>query len=681
MNAAVIEAEAGPVGPTATPGAVGPGGVGGDGGKVSFKVCEFDDGIHPRELAFYGTPEMLDALEAGVPVRNFFLRTARRDTVELVAEIVPPEVLKQAIATDPLRRSAFLSSGILRRSCYINRVENAPRGPAGPEGDPRAADVQARQAEPPPGSAGTISHGALTFAEFAPRLDDLSLELMACAIEDQFRTQGGRPQPILRAKIEFLFEICLQDPNPSAVRKEVLARTYAMARKVALGLDFYGFSLERAPLLAFESYSRLIDTSALPQAQMIEDAFVVYWNASEEKEKQRQSVARSQGAAQAVLDNLEAEMERATEETRRHYAELPVLDQKVDAAYALLMTREEELSAAIRDLDDGCNLMGSLVAVATIVAGIASGGTGFIAAASAGAKLYGDFGGSDNSVKSLWDNRKLLGDDLKMLGEGANTVVEAIGQIRDAVAQLTPAQHRVPQFRMEREQFDKIAKEFTELPQAEAYREAGYDYLKCVETRNQAILDYNAMLVQLVEFQARRQASQRVIDGLNSVATGLSDPAEPFVMGLMNRLYLDTLGLTAQMVHAERKALAYHFARPADAPLSALNVAVIAGAHQKTLRQWADAKERFEARRELADGLLALDLRRFVTEEAWIRFKRSGVLSFTIRRDHPAYAAIFEGLPGLRLTGLTLALEGVTAAEDQNQNSLVHAACRTRSHL
>lgn len=46
-------------------------------------------------------------------------------------------------------------------------------------------------------------------------------------------------------------------------------------------------------------------------------------------------------------------------------------------------------------------------------------------------------------------------------------------------------------------------------------------------------------------------------------------------MSLMSRIYLDALAVAAQMVHAERKALAYLFGKPSDAPLSALNVATV----------------------------------------------------------------------------------------------------------
>jgi hypothetical protein len=136
----------------------------------------------------------------------------------------------------------------------------------------------------------------------------------------------------------------------------------------------------------------------------------------------------------------------------------------------------------------------------------------------------------------------------------------------------------------------------------------------------------------------------------------------------MNRVYLDTLALAAQMVHAERKALAYHFARPADAPVSALNVAVITATHQKTvLVDWVSAKERYEARRQLADGLLKIDLKEFILPEQWEAFKSSGILAFTLRRDHPDYEPIFENLPNLRLTGIALVLEGARLNPGQTQ--------------
>ena len=503
---------------------------------------------------------------------------------------------------------------------------------------------------------------------YASNFGGALLDLLASGIEDDYCSHGSTVDEALRERIGFLLNICVDDEQPSPQKLEVMARAYSMARRIALGLDFFGYSIERAPLLSFETYSKLIETTVIPSAQQIEASFNAYWDASASAESKKSAIRTSQAAASQRLVGLEMEFERKLEECRVSLAELPVLDRKVEAAYAFLMTKEAELTAAINSKSHGCDLVKSLTAVATIVAGVATGGAGFVAAASAGVKLYDDFAANDSSLAQLWDNRKLLGDDMKQIGEAGSTVAKSITDIANAVNSLTPEQRRVPQFRMEREQFDQVARDFADMPQAAAYRDAGYDYLKCVETRNQAILDYNALIAQAVELQAKIAAAHRIADELDSAMAATTDPSEAVIIPLMTRLYMDTLTLAAQMVHAERKALAYHFARPMDAPLSKLSVATVVGLHQKTvLRDWVSAKERYEARRELEDGELKIDLSLVVSKIVWQAFLKSGILAFTLRRDHPAYSAILEALPGLRLTGMSLDLPGAKVSAGVSQ--------------
>ena len=651
-----INVEPGALASSANPGNPGQGGPGGPGGTVSYRECE------PRDHGPRHAPgmERLSIDETA---------TSRKPLGFITLTEVDTKSITASFALDSLRRaSASLDVIPQAMICYVVERRQAPSGGQGVEGDRRIAEVAARQAPPAPAQPGTSDTQLVDKAAYASQFRGALLDLLASGIEDDYCSHGSAVDDALRGRIGFLLEICVEDPQPTPQKTEVMARAYSMARRIALGLDFFGYSLERAPLLSFETYSKLIDTTVIPSAQLIESSFNAYWDASASAEAKKSSIRTFQAAAGQRLVGLEIEYERKLEECRVSLAELPVLDRKVEAAYGFLMTKEAELTAAINSKSQGCDLVKSLTAVATVVAGVATGGAGFLAAASAAVKLYDDFTANDSSLAQLWDNRKLLGDDMKQIGEAGSTVAKSITDIANAVNSLTPEQRRVPQFRMEREQFDKVAREFADMPEAAAYRDAGYDYLKCVETRNQAILDYNALIAQAVEFQAKISAAHRVANELDSAMAATTDPSEAVIIPLMTRLYMDTLTLAAQMVHAERKALAYHFARPMDAPLSKLSVATIVGLHQKTvLRDWVSAKERYEARRELEDGELQIDLSLVVSKIVWEAFMKSGILAFTLRRDHPAYSAILEALPGLRLTGMSLDLPGAKVSANVSQ--------------
>jgi len=649
-----IDVQAGQAGETANPGKPGEGGLGGPGGTVSSRICE------PTGRWGLTGAEMLSITETAISHKPLeFLTLTEADSKNLSA----------SFAIESLRRaSTSLETLPLGIVCTVIERSQAPSGGRGSDGDRRTAEVANKQAPHDPVQAGSVEIQLIDKATFASQFGGSLLDLLASSIEDDYCSHGSVADDALKQRIAFLLDICVDDAHPSPHKIEVMARAYSMARRIALGLDFFGYSLEHAPLLSFETYSNLIDTTVIPSAQLIESSFNAYWDARTNAETRKVAIRNSQAAAAQRLVGLEMEHERKLEECRISLAELPALDRKVEAAYAFLMTKEAELTAAIKAKGNGCNLVNSLTAVATIVAGVASGGAGFVAAASAGVKLYDDFTANDSSLAQLWDSRKLLSDDMKQIGEAGATVAKSITDIANAVDKLSPEQRRVPQFRMERDQFDKVAKDFVDMPEAASYRDAGYDYLRCVETRNQAILDYNALIAQAVELQAKTAAAHRVSDELDSALAATTDPSEAVIIPLMTRLYMDTLTLAAQMVHAERKALAYHFARPMDAPLSKLTVATIVGLHQKTvLRDWFSAKERYAARRELEDGELRIDLSLVVSKFVWESFRKSGLLAFTLRRDHPAYSAILEALPGLRLTGMSLDLAGAKVSAGVTQ--------------
>jgi len=637
----VVDVAHGKHGDAGQGGRPGVGGPGGPGGRVRIRICEPSGPRFHRDSLSQSTAKEPD------PSEVFWLQGNESELGNL--------------------QNASEVFALGRDYCFTSTLRHGVSGNQGPAGDIRGVEVSERQKEPN-GQSGEINLKTVSESFIAELFDGPALEILACAVEDEYRGSGGNVDDALRHKIEFLLLVCVHDDYPSALKKEVLARAYSMARKVALGLDFYGFSRERAPLLSFETYSRLISDSVLPQARIVEESFNGYWDAQQDAEKQRKQIKVALQSAQARALGLEVEYDRVTDETRARLAQLPALDAKVNAAEELLRQREAELNSAIKKKNDSCDLMKTFIAVGTIVVGVSTGGAGFIAAASAGQKLYQDYTDNNDSISDLWDERKLIGDDLKELGKGAKDVASGLAAIQEGIKNLTPEHRKVPQFRMERESFDKVAKDFADIPEAVEYREAGYDFLKCVENRNQAILDYNSQLVQLVEMQAQVAAGKRATIALQSVITGAADPAEAYIISVMSRIYLDTLAIAASMVHSEKKALAYHFARPMDAPLSALNVATITYAHQKILmKDWVSAKERYEARQELEPGLLTLNLKSLVSVEAWRSFKSTGLISFTIRRNHPEFEFLWEGLPGVRITGMELVLDGARVAVGQKQ--------------
>jgi len=568
--------------------------------------------------------------------------------------------------------------------CRVVKSESGNPANIGPTGDKREKEVAIRQAMPV-SLDGKVDIAPIQKEDFAQKFTGPVLDLLTIAIEDEYRQQGASPGSDLARRIAFIFSICLDDPTQDKHKTEVLGRGYAMARKASLGLDFYGYSKENAPLLSFESYSNLVKETVLPTAAIVEDAFNRFKSEENDINKKVAALTDSLKVVQQHQANVKNESERISKEAAALQNSISAMDKQIEAAKNTLKSVEESLNAAIKAKSENCNLVNAFTAVATIVVGVASGGAGFIAAASAGAKLFKDASSHDNSLKNVWDNRLVLQDDLQEIAKDVTTVVDAVQTISENVKKLTPDQRKLPQFRMERDTFDKVAIEYAELPEAEYYKEAGYAYLKAVETRNQTIIDYNSSLTRLIEYQANIYAQERIAAGIESAIHGQTDPAGSVVWSLLCRYYSDTLSQCAAMVHAERKALSYTFAEPATAPVSALNVGTIAAAHQRAqLIDWATAKENFRAKRELSQDGLILDIKKLIASETWTAFCNGDglgchALQFVIRRDNPDYQPIFENLPGLRITGVGLTLPGASSNEDQTQIGwhLVQGGCET----
>lgn len=648
-----LQVLAGMPGDAGTPGAPGRGGDGGLPGTCQFKNCEPRDICRGRHCFLYTKDEVFWSIKRRTPSSLWDLPIVLEGTEQANGWLVNME--DAAIAYDTLPPLALSTN-----------AEVGTRGTDGDGGSAREPEVQQRQ-EAPISKDGDKDNQQLDVAGFASMFEPAFLDLALCSLENDYRSEGNAVSEGTLARVRHLLDLASNHPTPEIRIREIRVRTAAIARKIELGLDFYGYSMESAPLLSFDRYSEIVGQRVLPQLERIETSFNAYWDAKENREQKRSQVRDSVAATDQTNVFLEVEQDRTRADTHKLLNSLTALDERVRGAFLLLLSGRQALDAAIKKKNNACDLVGSLTAVATIVAGVASGGAGFLVAAGAASKLKDDLDGREK-VSDLWDDRKVLGKDLEEIGKGANTVAESIEKIRKGVEQLSSKERELPQFRMEREQFDKVAKEFVDLPEAAPYREAGYDYLKAVETRNRAIIDYNALLVQLMELQAKEAATRRVKESLRSVINGLTDPAEPFVISLMTRVYMDTLSFAAQMVHAEKKALSYHFARPAAAPVQAFNAATIAAAHLKaSLYEWVAAKERYEARRELEPGQLTIELKKVVSQQAWTAFMEEGILAFTLRFDHPDYRDAFESLRGLRITGISLVLEGAKAGGDQDQ--------------
>jgi hypothetical protein len=534
-------------------------------------------------------------------------------------------------------------------------------GDAGRTFDQTVAELQ----KEPIASNGNQAETVLPQPQFARQVPAELVEMLAWEVEDAYRRSGGLVTPEIAARLQFLLAACVDDPQPGPVKAEVEARVHLLCRKIALGLDYYGYSLIDVPILSFETYSQQVGTDLLQNLNALETATERYEQAKGQREAY---IAAARSAVAGARPNLTAfgqQLDLAIHQSQALADDIPQCEAQVIRCIATLEQARDALNDAIsaRSGHKDCNLQSVILAAVSIYVIVQSAGAASAALGKVGgslAKIKGFFD-ANNTLKKLWDNKKVLDNALKELGEIKDTVQDSINKIRDNVSKLTPSPTQLPSFQMEKAQFDKVASQFADYPQAAAYREAGYAFLQAVAARNQAIVDFNASLLRVSELQLALMAMQRIVDGVESRLKQAANPGFDHIYRMMRTLYADALSNTAASVHRERKALGYSLNKPMRLEISELNASTIGTAHAQTMREWQRQREQFNPRLTLNAPKMELNVFDLIDGDgcvAWEAFKQTGKLEFVIRIDHPKLGYKFRNMPALRLTGIQFVIEG-----------------------
>lgn len=613
----------------------GLGGKGGVGGLVRFMNCPdiyftFNDTIVEYSV-MHATGLILPDLQ--------LYKLSEDAQVELAGSLLNASILR-----DPPDRP---------RPCRHIRTDRAPSGANGATGASRLNEVSEKQqtVTTPDGSIQASKIGKDIFSNI---VGDIFLSLFTIYVENLYKS-SEIGSGVVESKVTYLLELCVNNTTHSGTRNDSLARAYSMAEKIKFGFDFYGYSETMAPLVSYEAYARLFDLT-YRQSQYIEEKFHEFFDKNATLETRKNSIRLSIQTSENHLSEIISKFNSLTNEAQFRLKDIDKSEDRLKAIFILLMAKERELTLALNQKSQGCNTLETLVAVGTIVAGISSGGTALIGAASAGSELYKNMSDTD-SLKELWANRNKLSENLKDITNNANDFSTSVAAIRREISGLTAEQKSLPNFRIEREQFESIAREFTDIPAAAAYRDTGIDYLNQMQSRNEAILDYNAMILQLVDLQATKNSVMKSRDVLGGSLISESDITSMYVLAAMNRLYMDTLAFTGYIAHQSSKALSYQLGRESEAPISCLNLSAVYGGYQQVQRRWIDSKERYSAIRTIKNPI-NIKLSKIVSKITWEAFKKNKNITFTISRNNHEYAAIFDALMLWRITGVEIKFHG-----------------------
>jgi hypothetical protein len=641
-----IQTHGGKPGEPGARGQVGAGGPPGPQGQVIYKECS--------ELSPLEGPKRVWRSNDGEDVMN------------LPAFLNPP-VEGSASVDQKLHVLAArtIAMGISLGHCWVAGTNGGGQESSGDVGDSRDAEVAQRVTLPPLVNGDSVILSGLSLSEYGSAFKDEFLELLLYAIENEFGEAGMYPTEQVKQRVQDLFELSSTGPD-TPLRRKVRARATAMTNKIALGLDYYGYSREQVPLFSWLAYDPLVK-AAIESAKTVEHHFQLYWDENQAHQERIAALRESHSQAVTRVEALGNEANITRELAQQILLQIKTYDDQVAATFELLVQAENDLNDAIRkkaNAGNECGLKQALSAiscVATIAGGISTGGAGFLAAAGGAAKLYQDFGASNDSFQSIWDNRKVLHEDMEVIAKEASTVADALVKIQEAYKQLGRPSSPVtlPRYRMDRDRFDEIAKEFADIPEAEKYRITGYQYLQAVDARNQAIIDYNGSLLRYIDLCIRKDAAGQTAGVILSSLNGETDLASPVLMSSLTGLYMDALALAAHMIHRQRRALGYHYVQQDFKSFSRQWASSLDFAYAETKGLYEQAASAYyRAKRELASDRFKIAVRQMVTDAAWQGFQRTGVLSFTFTRDLTKFPEL-ESLPGLRITGVAIDFPGI----------------------
>lgn len=558
----------------------------------------------------------------------------------------------------------------------VEKIGDGNSGEKGLDGSLRAQEVAARQIF----TTSVIEEIDLEITsaiEIGPLFSESFLEMQISSLEDEFRLSGLEVSEVYWERLNFY--LSLTEKSSNSIVSSFFSRLCSMARKIQLGLDFFGYSKEYVPLLAMATYKDLLDNIIIDQVRFIEQQHNYFIDKLESKEDQLIILKRVVDSTRGQLITYTSLKSPLESDIIKLLASITGMNASVNDAYQQLLVGKSQLDDAFkRKTSNGCDFVQTLAISAVLVAGVVATGGSALAIAGGTSKFVEIWNKNNASASTLWDSKMLLQESLKSISADINGFADGIKAVQGAYESLTSSQktQNLPALTIERDKFDKIAKDFADLPEAAEYKKLGYAYLDRVESRNKAVLDYNAQLVRLIELIHLIDATKAMEKVAESTIMGSTDISAPIVFTRLKRIRRASLDLAAQLIHAQEKAMAYLFCTHATPKVSARNALEIEAAHAAVTSSWIRAKESYKPIKTLKPGAFRIQLKRFAADQDWKRFTslKSGnrplQLSINVR-DIETNSPLLN-LPGLRITGARLIFDGIQLQVDDVINWVMY---------
>lgn len=441
----------------------------------------------------------------------------------------------------------------------------------------------------------------------------------------------------------------------------VRAKVFVLLRRLAAGLDYYGNVSNFVPLLGRAFYAGVLDTM-IERSRIVESAYIKYRDARNDWTTARTEISRGLDGQASLLGVLRDRTDKVASVETALVRDIESLSVSYDPAWRRLVAAGQDFKDAVQRESKGCEFKDVVMAIGTIAVAVSTAGAG-AGVAMAAWKAYDKF----NKIKD--DPEDKLGDlaetkykieKVAEVGKGVGEIAKGVGQIIDLVNRPDRPNVNLPsdaaKLLMSRKDLQATVEPFRHLKEAGEYLRIVDEFIELVTTRNNKIVEYNALANARAEILADQSKAESEIARLRTELAQPNVQHLPEFASFMGRANAQNKRVLMQMLYHEHRAVEYWAGASSPFRVSSDSVDHLAQTHTDQYKAMVDGMENRGRSPELmtfADGVAKFSVMDDVGSFALDDFRRENKALFTLPIDR------FDGLALVRFSNVRIALPGI----------------------
>jgi len=441
-----------------------------------------------------------------------------------------------------------------------------------------------------------------------------------------------------------------------AQAKAFADRAGALLRKLQLGLDYYGRSMNFVPLLSTKFYSDIF-ASTLNYGKAIEAAYAAYVAAGADLKLIQANTAQAVINLQAAIQEIHNAIKAADEQIRNLDDTIEKLKNELDRIWVELLSAEDDYKRAVERQNaerGGCSFGQIITFAAALVAVVVSAGT--VAGAAIGAaKLILDEHPKDAKGQEItgdFAKGKYYVDQLQPVAQDAQALLQRYNELKDQLKSSDPAappslpddELKVP---VDRAAFDKQVEPYLALPEAQRYKQLMHKFLDVTQLRNNDIIQYNQLYALTAALGARARTLEAQIVLTQSELARADNPALDVFRGIFEDGLRSVKELLVYLLFQANRALDFLTATNQPLPINDSSMDLLQISTTALASRLVAAKESRSQDQHLIG--YSLDVSELVSIRAMDEFRKTGVLTFSLHSDTPQVADFIADLALVRV--------------------------------